>query len=507
MDTLPREILNLVLDELNPSTLYTLLSSVSIKDKINEHNYYRGRMAFIDNDIFNQNNEYIHPKLLFERFKISYKLLIDCPAKFLTDKLCRKMIYKDNYYGDFKVRDLMEFKYKSKYLLKNIIEYDYSIFKIPKYTEYFMTPELISIIVGYVDNIKHIPHKYFTKETCLAILNKYPFLSKHFPMETIPKEISEIIKKNGYHMIGISDDELTEEFLSLALNDMGIKISDINEETAYKLIKINGNLIKIIPKDVISEDLYMKAVNNKCYLKYIDAELLSEDKFIKCLEYMYKNHINRIKPLPEKFITKKVMEFIYNYFGSFNMVREYIDVNLFMKFKNDGDFPNDDLFKYLKYIQSEDVNNVIEDFIIDNFDKIYFSKIPNKFKTTKVCIKAVQYDAYNLCHVPNDRMPPEVYYEAMKENGDHDIFNAVPADYKTKEYCQKFLDINPLCIKYTPLEYRTQEACIKAVEINGDYIEYVPHKYRTIKMYHSYYKSVNRIDNFHKFCLENEIKF
>lgn len=488
MNRLPNEILNLIFDQLNPSTLYTLLSSVPLKNKISDHNYYRGRMAFIDEHIFGQNDEYIHPNLLTERTKINIKLMVDCPSKFLTERLCEIIVHLHwKYHRPIGIYSIMQLKNKNIHLIKNILKRNMSAFKDENYKKYFMQPEIIMFVLKQNRTfIKFIDDEYLTKDLCIDILSEFPELANDLYKRAVPEEIINIIKKEGYSMINVPDNKLSEDDALEALDYMDIKLSDIDEQTAYKLINNNGKLLKIIPKEVITKELCIKSLHNGGDLKYCPADLMTEDEIIKYINY-------NTTYIPEKFITKNVIDEIYRWFRNLDIIKEHITIDLFIKFKNDNDYSNEKLYKFLKYIDPKDMTNDIEEFIWDNFP---FRDIPDNVKTLKMCINAVQCDAYNLRYMPKDDMPPQVYIEAIKQNHDCDILRELPKIYRTEEYYKEFLEITPLCIRYTPDCYKTQIICDKAVEMCSKYIKYVPKQYRTTKMYYLHYKNSDSYSDF-----------
>ena len=128
--------------------------------------------------------------------------------------------------------------------------------------------------------------------------------------------------------------------------------------------------------------------------------------------------------------------------------------------------------------------------------------VPEKLKTTEICLEAVkQQSSYHAAYhgsvspedfaftfVPENLKTPEICLIALKQRADEYMHMSVPENAKTAEVCLEMVRRNGSRLKEVPEKLRTVELCLEAVkklspppsflEPNWDRFADVPEKLR-----------------------------
>jgi hypothetical protein len=114
-----------------------------------------------------------------------------------------------------------------------------------------------------------------------------------------------------------------------------------------------------------------------------------------------------------------------------------------------------------------------------------FEYVPEKLKTSIVCLEAVRRNGLAINYVPGKIKTQELYFEAVKQNAKALFY--VPNELRTIEFWLKAIKMNGWVLKYIPHTLKTLEMCIEAVKdvcrrLDGEeldkLIEYVPKKFK-----------------------------
>lgn len=158
---------------------------------------------------------------------------------------------------------------------------------------------------------------------------------------------------------------------------------------------------------------------------------------------------------------------------------------------------------------------------LDN-DGMALQCFPNRLRSERLCLKAVQQNGMALEFVPVDEVTDEIYLEAVKNNGlaldlipkekrtdeicleavksDNRAIEFVPYEKRSKEIYEIALTNYPDFIKYIPKEQLTYDMCLKAVKSSNCNIRYIPDKFCTQEIYETSidYNPFNLKDMFDK---------
>jgi len=110
------------------------------------------------------------------------------------------------------------------------------------------------------------------------------------------------------------------------------------------------------------------------------------------------------------------------------------------------------------------------------------NKIPEKFRTERVCIESVKRDGHEFFFVPETLKTKELCLTAIKAIWAvyKDIMDQIPAAYwKDKDFCVQAVKQNPWVIKRVPDKIRTMEFCLDAVKYDGRCLKNIPKKQKT----------------------------
>lgn len=133
------------------------------------------------------------------------------------------------------------------------------------------------------------------------------------------------------------------------------------------------------------------------------------------------------------------------------------------------------------YIEDEQLDeDICLTFIKNNPQVKTLSKIPEKFKTEKICEESINVNPYNIKHIPQSiTIFPKLLLMAV-ENIIYDdpfIITTIPERLLTYNICKKTLKINGILIGKIPKEHICYELCKIAVESNGASLAFIPKEF------------------------------
>ena len=108
------------------------------------------------------------------------------------------------------------------------------------------------------------------------------------------------------------------------------------------------------------------------------------------------------------------------------------------------------------------------------------SKVPEKFKTYKVCLASVKQEGAALEYVPESMMNKEICFEAIRNNGWSLEF--VPLEFADFEMYETAVGQFGGALKFVPKEFINESLCLKAVIASVRALKYVPTQFITRKL-------------------------
>ena len=109
-----------------------------------------------------------------------------------------------------------------------------------------------------------------------------------------------------------------------------------------------------------------------------------------------------------------------------------------------------------------------------------FKQIPDKMKTAKLCLDAVQLNPQVLEYVSENMKTHELCLSAVKGFGR--MLRCVPEKLKTAELCLVAVNEEGLALESVPKKLKTAELCLAAVKKNGSALDYVPNDLKTVEV-------------------------
>ena len=98
--------------------------------------------------------------------------------------------------------------------------------------------------------------------------------------------------------------------------------------------------------------------------------------------------------------------------------------------------------------------------------------LPEKWKTLRVCLAAVQHNGYAISHVPSALQTAELCLAAVQQDGN--VLKCVPPALQTAELCLAAVQQDGRALRYVPPALQTAELCQGAVQQSWKALEHVP---------------------------------
>lgn len=140
----------------------------------------------------------------------------------------------------------------------------------------------------------------------------------------------------------------------------------------------------------------------------------------------------------------------------------------------------------LEYVPKNMLNDIFRYLIKEHHNNI-FDNIPEHLLTQELCNIAVDINVNNIREIPKKFRTEELCNIVMAQYDDYELEDddgfliSVPNKYKTKEMCEKFVQLNGLELQGVPEVWRSKELCELAIKNNGHALGYVPDNLKTIE--------------------------
>ena len=316
-----------------------------------------------------------------------------------------------------------------------------------KYIEQHWT--ILEPICLWLNDIKYIPEKYFTKEICELAVSENGRALEYIPEELKTPELCKLAaNNNGMAWAYIPKGLITQELCNIAIQKNDDILDFVPEKYKTKdfytlLIKKNGKQIFNTPKELITKELCELAIQqNGMALYYIPEKYKTKE----LCELAVNQKGCALQFIPDKYITKELCEIAVKQNG---YALEYTPKTLRTeKLCKIAVQQNSDALKYVpdKY----KTKNFCELAVQQNGVALLY--IPEKYQTFEIYKLAVQNSGISLTYVPKELRTKELYYLAVQNDGL--ALYSVPMKLRTKELCELAYKQNKSCFKMIPMEYQ-----------------------------------------------------
>jgi len=197
-----------------------------------------------------------------------------------------------------------------------------------------------------------------------------------------------------------------------------------DREMCLKFVKMDGNILEIVPKNIKDKEICWIAVNQRAQLvQYVPLELRDRDMYILYLKCKGEN----LKDVPLELRDKELCTIAVTQNG-----------------------------KALEYV-------------------------PDFIKDTELCMIAVDQDALALKYVPTNIFDRNIWFKCVEKNGK--TLEYVPYYLRDEEMCIAAVKDNIKALPNVPYNLRNREMCLSALKKNICMLKYVPFEIMDKELY------------------------
>ncbi len=419
--------------------------------------------------------DFLTHEICFDAVKSAGTALQYVPEKYLTEELCLAAVLKEPLAFQYVPKEILTPEFCIAIIKEKGPECIRSLPDFCKKTSFYFP-----IIEAIPDVFFNINKKYRTAAICKKAIEKLGYSTTASAVESNPYIFtllhpslydhdtcynfvqSEFFQTNISRILGTGINTPKKENLNISGNPINLKKLLRFYDVCLATVKTNGYFLKIVPQELMTEELCREAIIAHGY----NFEFVPEEyKTKEICELAFKCEPYNLKKIPDEYKTNEM--YLEAVKKSGYLLKEIPDN---VKNREMCVFALNDKARGLDYIPEHLFDKEIAMLAIKNTPRGCggeLKKIPEKLRDYEVCKAAVVLNGNNLKYVPEDKKDYTMCLIAAQQTGR--VAEYIPKEYFTPELCLA-LTKNGLtsCFDKIPKDHLTTESCLEAVK-HGTY--------------------------------------
>ena len=299
--------------------------------------------------------------------------------------------------------------------------------------------------IVYSSPLNLVPCIEKTKELCILAI-----LSWHINIKNVPEQFKKELFK-----------------LALYSENYNVKCYDtINYGSIFNMINI-----EYIPKEVITEEIFLKEILNNRYPDFERFKHIYTEDFIQ--------RVLLLNPAFVSTIPQEIRKNYYKYISSIDALLVNIHciqcIPVKYNTKQICDFAISKDINSISFIPYEFRTKELCELAISKNSKLIHA-VPKYIRTKEFYKLALSYDSNIIQHIPEYLKTKEICELAISKNGY--TLKYIPEHLKTEELCEIAMFNDSCALKYVPEHLKTEELCEIAILENMSTLKYIPDKFK-----------------------------